>query len=56
MKRRITLLIGLVIVAFLLEQAALLGLTTGALAHADGGRASRTEVLPPVLQIRGVQV
>ena len=53
MKRRITLLIGLVIVAFLLEQTALLGLTTGALAHADGGRASRTEVLPPVLQIRG---
>jgi len=51
-KRRVTLVIGLLIVAFLLQQTVLIRLAGGTLAHADASPASRTEMLPPGLQIR----
>ena len=53
MKRRVTLVIGLLIVAFLFQQTVFLSLTTRTLAHAGGSYAGGAEISPLVLQIWG---
>jgi hypothetical protein len=51
-KRRVTLVIGLLIVAFLFQQTVFLSLTTSRLVHAGNSFGGRTEMLPPG-QVRG---